>query len=834
MAVQQALKFRSNDMYANGASGLATCFYKVELDAPADFVQWVIGSSVGSGTPGTYKVQVAFTDEIRVDTATRAFVPMRAGVAYNDSSANGWKDCTFGGATSKQIGLAPSTSNASITMATDVVAMSSPARADGKPGCILLVKVVQTDSGGAFTQDKSTNQAWDLARGVHPWFREFFSVKRNGVDAITTPTALPTGVAESNTGYCMVGYPITSRSDATKAGELVMFTGDSVRAAAYSTFAYNNPNCQSLLPLSTPTRPISIVNLTGSGHSQIQYLQVAKDSITSGLRPTVIYLPGFSQNGFNNNPQGFIDRNNAFMAEVRTISGLENVKFVLDTDYWGAPLDANVRQCINYAKSLANNTTVFLFDSEAVMIDFTNASAPVRRSIYMNADNVHANQAGQDVLTYGYGPYPGLTNLYKSMFNSTTAVLPGAPVIGTSTPGNGSVTVAFTPSTSNGGSAILDHTVTAGAATGTGATSPITVTGVPPGTAVSPTMRSRNAVGTGPMSIASNSVMPTEVPVADTTPPVMTGSIAVSAVTSSGFTLAVDAATDDVGVTGYEYSIDGGTTYTTIPNAARTVTVTGRAASTSHAVRMRAFDAAGNKATPLSATATTTASADTTAPVMVAPITVSAQTTTGFTLTWPAATDAVGVASYEVDNGSGVYVNVGTARTLVVTGKTASTTYNVRVRALDAAGNAAAPLTATATTAEQPPEATNPPTFTRSLSRTINISEVPGQFDQDGKFWTLTGTRKPTGSIDPNATIDITFNWTALLADIKDTIADVQFDIIGLTNKGAYRDGAFATIFVGSAVNAPNNPPSITCRITTASVPPRVEDRTVYLIVEQQ
>lgn len=133
-----------------------------------------------------------------------------------------------------------------------------------------------------------------------------------------------------------------------------------------------------------------------------------------------------------------------------------------------------------------------------------------------------------------------------------------------------------------------------------------------------------------------------------------------------------------------------------------------------------------------------------------------------------------------------------------------------------------------------PPDSTSPPTFTRSQSRTINISEVPGVFSQDGRFWNLANPKKPTASIDPNATIDITFNWTVLLADIKDTVSEVQFDIIGLTNKGAYRDGAFATIFVGSAVATGGVSPSVTCRITTASTPPRVEDRTIYLNVEQQ
>jgi hypothetical protein len=414
--VQQSLKLRSNDMYSNGASGLATFFYKVELESMADAVQWVIGSGVGSGTPGEYMAQAAFTDEIRVDTATRAFVPMRGGVAYNEKSEFGWKDMTFGGATSKRIGLAPSTGNSCVTMATDVLSMPSVARADGKPGCILLVKVVQIDSAGAYTQDKSTNQAWDAARGLQPYFREFFSVKRNGVNAITTLTALPTGVAESNTGYCAIGYPIVTLADKSVPAELVMFTGDSVRAAAYSTYAFNNPNCQALLPLSTPARPISIVNLTGSGHSQIQYLQVALDALNSGLRPTVLYMPGFSQNGFNSDPQGFIDRNNAFMASVRAITGLANIKFVLDTDYWGVPSDVKVRQCINYAKSLANGSTVFCFDSELIMFDYSNPSAPVRRADFMNADGIHANQAGQDALTYGDGGKPGLQALYKTIF----------------------------------------------------------------------------------------------------------------------------------------------------------------------------------------------------------------------------------------------------------------------------------------------------------------------------------------------------------------------------------------------------------------------------------
>jgi hypothetical protein len=114
--------------------------------------------------------------------------------------------------------------------------------------------------------------------------------------------------------------------------------------------------------------------------------------------------------------------------------------------------------------------------------------------------------------------------------------------------------------------------------------------------------------GTMPLPMHVETVLATTaVSTADTTAPVMTGEITVSAITTSGATLSCPAATDAVGVAGYEYSINGGTNYTVIANAARSVAVSGRPASTAHAVRMRAFDAAGNRATPLSASFTTLA-----------------------------------------------------------------------------------------------------------------------------------------------------------------------------------------------------------------------------------
>ena len=94
------------------------------------------------------------------------------------------------------------------------------------------------------------------------------------------------------------------------------------------------------------------------------------------------------------------------------------------------------------------------------------------------------------------------------------AAVPGAPVIGTATAGNGQASVSFTQPASNGGSAITSYTATStpGSITGTlnqAGSGTIVVSGLTNGTAYTFTVKATNAIGTGPASSASNSVTPT-------------------------------------------------------------------------------------------------------------------------------------------------------------------------------------------------------------------------------------------------------------------------------------------------------------------------------------
>ncbi len=105
---------------------------------------------------------------------------------------------------------------------------------------------------------------------------------------------------------------------------------------------------------------------------------------------------------------------------------------------------------------------------------------------------------------------------------------------------------------------------------------------------------------------------------ADTTPPVLTGSITVTSLTSTGYNLSWPTGTDNIGVTAYEYSLNGGSSWTS--QSGTSVSITGRTPETTDQVRVRAKDAAGNVSTPaLSTSVTLLAAPDVTAPLLTSP-----------------------------------------------------------------------------------------------------------------------------------------------------------------------------------------------------------------------
>ena len=248
-------------------------------------------------------------------------------------------------------------------------------------------------------------------------------------------------------------------------------------------------------------------------------------------------------------------------------------------------------------------------------------------------------------------------------------------------------------------------------------------------------------VGSQPLGSTSSSTTST-----DTTAPIFTGSLVQTAVTSISCTIDWSGTThtDNVGITGYEYSVNGGIYYA-LGNVL-SYTFTGFTASTTYTISLRAFDAAGNRSTVLSITTVTNApSIDVTPPVMVGSLLSSAITSTSFNLSWQAATDNVAVTGYEASTDGVTYTNIGNVLTITETGLASAATYPCLVRAYDAAGNKSIPLSLSVTTlaagtvAPIPPYSSSqeyfsasmntPPLFVGEYGRVLNFNT---QFDMSG------------------------------------------------------------------------------------------------------
>lgn len=114
---------------------------------------------------------------------------------------------------------------------------------------------------------------------------------------------------------------------------------------------------------------------------------------------------------------------------------------------------------------------------------------------------IDADQAGNSV----FNAAPAVSRSF-----TVNAVVPGAPTVGTATAGDAQASVTFSAPLFTGGAAITGYTVTSSpeGLTGTGASSPVVVTGLTNGTAYTFTVTATNSAGTGSASVASNSVTP--------------------------------------------------------------------------------------------------------------------------------------------------------------------------------------------------------------------------------------------------------------------------------------------------------------------------------------
>ncbi len=188
----------------------------------------------------------------------------------------------------------------------------------------------------------------------------------------------------------------------------------------------------------------------------------------------------------------------------------------------------------------------------------------------------------------------------------------------------------------------------------------------------------------------------------DTTAPSQVTGLSASAISTSQIDLSWSAASDNIGVTGYNVYRGGNLIATTTGTS---YSDTGLNSGTTYSYSVSAFDAAGNEGTQsnaASATTNTPPPTDTTAPSQVTGLSASAISTSQIDLSWSAASDNVGVTGYNIYRGGNLIATT-TGTSYSDTGLNSGTTYSYTVSAFDAAGNEGAQSNAASATTNTPP-----------------------------------------------------------------------------------------------------------------------------------
>ncbi|TMK43228.1 MAG: hypothetical protein E6G55_12625, partial [Actinobacteria bacterium] len=255
-------------------------------------------------------------------------------------------------------------------------------------------------------------------------------------------------------------------------------------------------------------------------------------------------------------------------------------------------------------------------------------------------------------------------------------------------------------------------------------------------------VKSRDAVGN--LAVSGDVTFTTTAP-PDTTPPTVSVTAPAAGSTVAGTMTVSASATDNVGVVGVQFKLDGVNLGVEVTSAPYAVSWTTTAASNGqHTLTAVARDAAGNTATSAAVSVTV----DNASPV-ISSMSASGITSSSATISWT--TDEASDSQVEYGTstayGSVTLLNASfvTAHSQALSGLLASTVYHYRVKSRDAAGNLATSADVTYTTA--PPPDTTPPmvsitapaagstvagTASVSASATDNVGVVGVQFKLDG------------------------------------------------------------------------------------------------------
>ncbi|HVX48413.1 MAG TPA: Ig-like domain-containing protein [Candidatus Saccharimonadales bacterium] len=212
---------------------------------------------------------------------------------------------------------------------------------------------------------------------------------------------------------------------------------------------------------------------------------------------------------------------------------------------------------------------------------------------------------------------------------------------------------------------------------------------------------------------------------ADTTNPTVSIASPSNGSTVSGIVTATASASDNVGVTKVEISVDGSLKIADTSAPYNYSFDSKTISNGSHTISAKAYDAAGNSSS--SSVTVTVNNPDTTPPSAPTNVNATAASATTVSLGWSASTDsgpnATGVAKYNVLRNGVVLAQV-TGTSYTDSTAVASTPYSYVVQAVDGAGNVSSNSTAAAVTTPSAPDTTPPTTPTGLKASATSATQV--------------------------------------------------------------------------------------------------------------
>lgn len=334
--------------------------------------------------------------------------------------------------------------------------------------------------------------------------------------------------------------------------------------------------------------------------------------------------------------------------------------------------------------------------------------------------SINANQPGNNA-------WNAATTVPRS-FN-VNAIVPGAPTIGTATAGNAQASVSFTAPASSGGSSITQYTATSspGGFTGTGASTPITVTGLTNGTAYTFTVTATTSAGTGSASAPSNAVTPKST---------QSISFANPGAQIFGSTPALLATTS----AGSSYPVTFTSSTTSVCTITSTGTLTFVSAGTCTINADQPGDGTVSAAPQVSQSFTVNAVAPGAPTIGTATATAgNGQASVNFTA--PASSGGATITGYTATSNPGGIMGTGTSTPITVTGLTNGTAYTFTVTATTSAGTGSASAASNSVT----PRSTQTISFAQPVDYSFGATPTLTATSSAGGGYTVGFTSATTG-----------------------------------------------------------------------------------------